>query len=81
MKCFRNVWYKLNNLITVADFFAPPILLRYESDDKKPTKAGGCFSLLLIIIILSFFANSWVDVLDKREINSESYILRDLDPT
>lgn len=49
-----------------VDRFAPPILLRYETDDKKSTKTGGCISILLIIVLLSYFVNSLTDVLDKK---------------
>ena len=66
MKCLRNVLLKLTSLVVEVDRFAPPILLRYETDDKKSTKTGGCISILLIIILMSFFYNSLFAVLDKK---------------
>lgn len=80
MKFIRSLLNKISEAVTIVDCFAPPILLRYNSLPKKSTKTGGCISIVLLIVLAVFFVRSWFDVLDKKIINSESYIERDSDP-
>ena len=57
---------KVGTVVEGCDWFAAPILLRYDSEDKRASKTGGIFSIILIVLLVVAFYNSWLNVLDKK---------------
>ena len=56
---------KVGSAIEKCDWFASPILLRYEMDENKASKTGGFFSIILIVLLTVAFYKSWLTVLEK----------------
>lgn len=72
---------KIGSAFEMCDCFSAPILLRYDTDDKKSTKAGGFLSVALIIVLVIAFYRSWLTVFNKQEIKSEYTVVREMDPS
>ena len=73
----RNISKKLCKL----DLFSSPVLMRYNKNEVVSSRTGGCFSLLIIIILVVAFYNSWMDMLNKTSVKSESEVTQEPDPS
>lgn len=57
-----TILHKTGVLLRTCDCFSTPINLRYDGDDQKATKTGGCLSVALITILVVAFYRSWLNV-------------------
>lgn len=48
---------KISEAFKACDWFASPVLLRYQGDESNKTKTGGFISLILIIGLISLFSS------------------------
>ena len=71
-----NFCQQIGTLVETCDFFSAPILLRYDTDDKKSSKAGGFLSLALIILLIIAFYRSWINVFEKQDVQSDTILVR-----
>ena len=60
----------LKNSILRADLFAAPPIFRYKGEPAYETFFGGCLSILLIIGFASIFATSFLNILNKVNVEA-----------
>lgn len=69
--CFKKT---AKAFVLRSDLFAADTTLRYNGEPAYETLCGGVFSIMLVIFFIVVFATSFIDILNKVVINSESDI-------
>ena len=62
--------------IKSCNVFTSPVNLRYKLDPDYNTFAGGVVSIILILLLVSVFFNSWMALLNKKDISSSTEVIR-----
>jgi hypothetical protein len=59
-----------------CNVFTSPVNLRYKLDPDYNTSAGGAVSIVLILLLMSVFFNSWMALLNKKDIGSSIEVIK-----
>lgn len=68
-KCVRQFF---KNFALRSDLFAAPATMRYNGQSSYESLCGGILSIVLVIAFGAIFATSFINVLTKVTISSET---------